>query len=83
MKKISKFLYEELYKNKSNFSQNISNFLMINSFETKKLLNNDPINELITEKDKILIHKIYFQNSQNLYIVEIKKDNSEIFERFY
>ena len=33
---------------------------MINSFETKKLLNNDPINELITEKDKILIHKIYF-----------------------
>ena len=39
-KNIKIFLYEELYKNKSNFSQNISNFLMINSFETKKLLNN-------------------------------------------
>lgn len=73
-KNIKIFLYEELYKNKSNFSQNISNFLMINSFETKKLLNNDPINELITEKDKILIHKIYFSKIHRIYtLLKLKK----------
>ena len=47
---------------------------MINSFETKKLLNNDPIKELLKEKDKILIQKIYFSKIHRIYtLLKLKR----------
>lgn len=61
------FLYEDLNSNKDKFSNNLSEFLMINPLETNKLLDNNRINELKVEKNKIFIHKIYFSKLHAFY----------------